>query len=755
VTETEQRIERIVQGADGDPFSFLGIHRSDDGVVVRAFRPRAERLYAVDARSGQIALALERIHPAGFFSGELARAEPFPYRLRERVHGETIEFDDPYRFGEILGATDAWLIAEGKHQKLWEVLGTHPRTIGRTSSASVPGATLAPSGGVEGVEGVTFAVWAPNARRVSVVGEFNDWDGRVHPMRFRNECGVWELFIPGDLVGKAYKYELIGPSGALLPLKTDPLAFACELRPATASIVAPPSRYAWTDERWLKERGERIARDRPVTFYEVHLGSWRRKGERGDMVLNYRELADELIPYVKDLGFTHIELLPITEHPFDGSWGYQPTGMFAPTSRYGTPDDFRAFVDRAHRAGIGVVMDWVPGHFPTDAHGLGNFDGTHLYEHADPRKGFHYEWGTWVYNLGRAEVANFLCASALYWLGEFHVDGLRVDAVSSMIYLDYDRQPGQWVANDSGGNENLEAAAFLRRLNENVFAEFPGATTIAEESTSWPMVSAPTYLGGLGFGYKWNMGWMNDTLRLFARDPADRGRHFDELTFSLMYAFSENYILPLSHDEVVHLKHSLIGRMPGDDESRFAALRLLFAWMLVHPGKKLLFMGSEFAQEGEWNEARSLDWHQLEDPRRRALTTYVRDLNRIYRNTPPLYACDDDWRGFEWIDCDDRTSSVAECVRRDPKGGTFVVAVMNLSGMAHERYSIGVPVSGRYREILNTDAAAYGGRDRGNLGLVEAAEIPMHGKPVSIQLYLPPQSLILLTTSPSKPETTS
>ena len=736
MNETARRIEKIVQGADGDPFSFLGIHSSadGDGVVIRAFRPHAERVYAVDARSGQIALALERVHPAGFFSGELARTEPFPYLLRERARGETVEFDDPYRFGEILGETDAWLIAEGKHLRLWDVLGAHPRTI-------------------DGVEGVTFVVWAPNAHRVSVVGEFNGWDGRVHPMRFRAECGVWELFIPGDLIGKPYKYELIGPSGALLPLKTDPLAFACEVRPATASIVAPSSLYAWTDERWLKERGERIARDRPVAIYEVHLGSWRRKGERGDMFLNYRELADELIPYVEDLGFTHIELMPITEHPFDGSWGYQPTGMFAPTSRYGTPDDFRAFVDRAHRAGIGVLMDWVPGHFPTDAHGLGNFDGTHLYEHADPRKGFHYEWGTWVYNLGRAEVANFLIASALYWLGEFHVDALRVDAVSSIIYLDYDREPGQWLPNETGGRENLEAAAFLRRLNELVYAEFPSTTTIAEEATSWPMVSAPTYLGGLGFGYKWNMGWMNDTLSLFARDPLYRGQHFDELTFSLMYAFSENYILPLSHDEVVHLKRSLIGRMPGDDDARFASLRTLYAWMLVHPGKKLLFMGSEFAQEGEWSEARSLDWHQLEDPRRRALTDYVRDLNRIYRSTPALFACDDDWQGFEWIDCGDRARGIVACIRRDPKNGTFVVAIMNLSGTGCEGYPIGVPVSGRYREILNTDAAAYGGRDRGNFGFVDAVEAPLHGKSVSIQLYVPPQSLILLTTSPSKSET--
>jgi 1,4-alpha-glucan branching enzyme len=722
------RAEAIVRGADDDPFSFLGMHRSDGGIIVRVFRPRAEQVYAIDARTGQVALALERIHAAGVFAGELARAEPFPYKLRERTRGETAEFDDPFRFGPLLGATDAWLIAEGKHLRLWEVLGAHPRTV-------------------DGVEGTAFAVWAPNARRVSVVGDFNGWDGRVHPMRFRAECGVWEIFIPGDLAGASYKYELIGRSGALLPLKSDPFAFASEVRPANASLVMPPSRHLWADDRWMKERGERIGRDRPISIYEVHLGSWRRQGERGDAWLGYRELADELIPYVKELGFTHIELLPVAEHPFDGSWGYQSTGPFAPTSRYGSPDDFRAFVDRAHRAGIGVLLDWVPGHFPTDAHGLGNFDGTHLYEHADPRKGFHYEWGTWVYNLGRAEVANFLIASALFWLAEFHLDGLRVDAVSSMIYLDYDREPGQWLPNDAGGNENVEATAFLRRLNETVFAEFPDTTTIAEESSSWPMVSAPVYSGGLGFGYKWNMGWMNDTLRLFARDPLHRGANMGELTFSFTYAFSENFVLPFSHDEVVHLKGSLLGRMPGDDAARFASLRLLYAYLYVHPGKKLLFMGSEFGQEGEWSEARSLDWHHTGEPRRRALGEFVRDLNRIYRTTPALYACDDDWRGFEWIECEDRERAVVAFVRRDPNGGTFAVVIMNLSGVAQDGYRVGVPIGGRYRELLNSDAAAYGGTNRGNFGTVEAAEIKAHGRPVSLKLYLPPQSLILLVPS--------
>jgi len=725
VTSETRRVAAIAAGADGDPFSFLGMHATANGTIVRAFRPGADRLYVVSARTDDIALELERVHPAGMFARELARTEPFPYKLRETAGGADVEFEDPYRFGPLLGPTDAWLIAEGNHLKLWEVLGAHPREL-------------------DGVRGVSFAVWAPNARRVSVVGDFNGWDGRVNPMRFRSECGVWEIFVPGELTGQSYRYELIGPSGGRLPLRSDPLAFACELRPANASIVAAPSAHLWRDEAWMQRRAATIARDRPVSIYEVHLGSWRRKEESGSALFSYRELAATLIPYVRDLGFTHIELMPVTEHPFDASWGYQTTGMFAPTSRYGTPDDFRFFVDAAHQVGLGIILDWVPGHFPTDAHGLGTFDGTHLYEHADARKGFHFEWGTWIYNHGRREVANFLIASALYWLSEFHIDGLRVDAVSSIIYLNYDREPGHWVPNELGGTENLEATAFFRRFNETIYAEFPSATTIAEESTSWPLVSAPTYLGGLGFGYKWNMGWMNDTLRLFAREPLERGNHFEELTFGLTYAFSENFILPLSHDEVVHLKRSLIGRLPGDDDARFAALRTLYAYMFAHPGKKLLFMGSEFAQESEWSEARSLDWHQLDDPRRRALSAFVRDLNELYRGTPALYACDHDWAGFEWIDADDRSNAVISFVRRDPAGGTFVIALANLSGTAHDAYRFGVPAGGRYRELFNSDAAAYGGRNRGNAGFVETEEIGAHGRPVSLHVYLPPQSLIVL-----------
>ena len=718
------RIEAVVRGGEADPFSLLGMHRTNNGLVVRAFRPRADRLEVIDADDQRVVRALERVDERGFFSGDLYRSKPFAYRLRERAGERVTEFADPYSFGYILGDADAWLIAEGEHHRLWQVLGSHVRTIG-------------------GVLGVAFAVWAPNAHRVSVVGDFNDWDGRVHVMRFRSECGVWEIFIPGELAGERYKYEIAGPTGALLPLRADPFAVQSELRPLTASIVSAPSAHTWTDDEWMERRAETSDRGAPIAIYECHLGSWRRKGEDGREMLTYRELAETLVPYVRELGYTHLELLPISEHPYDGSWGYQTTGMYAPTSRFGTPDDFRAFVDAAHAAGVGVILDWVPGHFPTDAHGLGEFDGTHLYEHMDPRKGFHREWGTYVYNHGRREVRNFLISSALYWLHEYHIDGLRVDAVSSIVYLDYDRHPGEWIANEDGSNENRDATAFLRKLNETVYAEFPSIMTVAEESTAWPKVSWPTYLGGLGFGYKWNMGWMHDTLRLFSRDPLYRGFHLGELSFSLMYAFSENYILPFSHDEVVHLKRSLLGRMPGYDDSRFASLRALYALMYAHPGKKLMFMGAEFAQEGEWNEGRSLDWHLLADARRRGTSRLVRDLNTLYRATPALYRCDYQWEGFQWIDCSDRSSAVVAFIRRDPADESFVVVVLNLSGIAYERYRIGVPQAGAYREIFNTDAALYGGGNLGNLGRVEAAAPGAHGFEQALELVLPAQSVVM------------
>ncbi|MGH7727320.1 MAG: 1,4-alpha-glucan branching protein GlgB [Vulcanimicrobiaceae bacterium] len=718
-----RRIEALAHGTEEDPFGFLGMRRENDALVVRAFRPRASGLELVDLRDGSTVGAFERLHPDGFFRLALPAREPFPYRLRERRGAAAFEFDDPYRFGPLLGELDAWLIAEGNHLRLYEALGAHSRIC-------------------EGVAGTSFALWAPNARRASVVGDFNDWDGRVHAMRCRSECGVWEIFIPGDLEGAQYKYELTGPDGALLPLRADPFAFSSELRPRTASIVVAPSAFAWSDDAWLAGRGRRIGTTEPISIYEVHLGSWKRAGERGERMLGYRELAADLLPYVAELGFTHLELLPVGEHPFDGSWGYQSMGLFAPTSRHGSPDDFRAFVDRAHALGLGVLLDWVPAHFPADAHGLANFDGTHLYEHADPRKGFHHRWGTYAYNLGRREVANVLIASALYWLREFHVDGLRVDAVSSMIYLDYDRPTGTWIPNAFGGNEHLEATAFLRRFNETVYREIEGIVTVAEESTAWPKVSWPTSLGGLGFGYKWNMGWMHDVLRLFARDPLYRGHHLEELTFGLLYAFSENFILPFSHDEVVHLKRSLLGKMPGDDAVRFASLRALYGLLYTHPGKKLLFMGGEFAQENEWTEAHSLDWHLLDDPRRRGVQRLVRDLNALYRETAALHRGDASSEGFRWIDCSDRGNVVVSFIRRDPAGDGELIVVLNLSGLTHEGYRIGVPRAGHYRERLTTDAARYGGGDRTN-GAVEASAPGAHGLPAALSLVLPAQTLLV------------
>ncbi len=623
----------------------------------------------------------------------------------------------------VLGDLDAYLFGEGTHLRLYDVLGAHVRTF-------------------DGVTGTAFAVWAPNARRVSVVGDFNGWDGRTNPMWLRRECGVWELFVPGVAPGARYKYELENSRGHLLPLRSDPFGFYAEVRPGNASIVwdAPP--FLWTDGGWLAGRGARQQREAPISIYEVHLGSWRRKTEEGGRFLGYRELAAELIPYVRDLGFTHVELLPVGEHPFDGSWGYQTTGWFAPTSRFGTPDDLRAFVDAAHAAGIGVIVDWVPGHFPTDAFSLGRFDGTSLYEHADPRKGFHKEWGTFAFNLGRTEVANTLLASALFWLREFHIDGLRVDAVSSMIYLDYDRKAGEWIPNLYGGNENLEATAFLRRFNTLVYGEFPDAMTIAEESTAYPGVTTPVSMGGLGFGYKWNMGWMHDTLQFMHRDPLFRSHHLGEISFGLVYAFSENFVLPLSHDEVVHGKGSLIGKMPGGDREKFANLRLLFGHMFAHPGKKLLFAGDEFGQRDEWRYNTSLDWHLTQWLAHSGLQALVGDCNRLYRELPALHVRDASGEGFDWIQYDDRRSAVCAWVRYDAHRDGHVVVVCNYSGVRLDGYRLGVPRAITYREILNTDAARYGGGNEGNLGFAPATPVPMHGRPQSIVLTLPPLSAL-------------
>jgi 1,4-alpha-glucan branching enzyme len=708
-----------------DPFAYLGMHEDANGIVVRASLPQASRVF-LRPRGDSRLQEMERVDGDGLFELRLPRRRTFfDYLFVAETPNGPEEIEDAYRFGPILGEVDAYSIAEGTHLRLWDVLGSHCRTIG-------------------GVGGVVFAVWAPNARRVSVVGDFNDWDGRRHPMRKRVECGVWEIFVPGAPVGARYKYEIEGANGELLPLKADPLARYAELRPANASIVWKEPARPWTDGHWMRERDARNRRDAPISIYEVHLGSWRRHSDRG--VLGYRELAHELLPYAREMGFTHVELMPLTEHPFDGSWGYQPTGMFAPTSRHGTPDDLRAFVARAHELELGVIVDWVPGHFPNDPHGLGFFDGTHLYEHSDPRLGVAPDWDTLIYNYGRREVANFLIASALYWLEEFHVDGLRVDAVASMLYLDYSRKSGEWVPNVYGGNENLDAIAFIRRLNETLYGRYDGSITIAEESTAWPMVSAPVSAGGLGFGYKWNMGWMHDTLRYFARDPIYRRYHQNDLTFGLVYAYSENYVLPLSHDEVVHGKGSLLQKMPGDLWQQFANLRLLLALMFTHPGKKLLFMGDELAATREWNHDGQLDWDLLGDPMHAGVQRLVRDCNRLYRETPMLHVLDAQSLGFQWIDFSDAANSVLAFSRKAPDGEHLIV-VVNATPVPHHDYRVGAPRAGNYREILNTDSEFYGGSNAGNLGAIKTEAAAAHGHAQSLVLTLPPLAALVLQSS--------
>lgn len=706
-----------------DPFSFLGPHVEDGTVKIRASLPHAERAVVVTRGGGQ-RFEMERVDEDGLFQVRFRCEKPLDYVLEIGSADWSATIEDAYRFGPILGDVDAHLISEGTHRELWRVLGSRCRTI-------------------EGVQGVVFAVWAPNALRVSVVGDFNDWDGRRHPMRKRVECGVWEIFVPGAWEGACYKYELEGSQGGLLPLKADPLARFAQMRPDNASIVHDMHAPAWQDERWMSQRGARQRRDAPISIYEVHLGSWRR-GD-GGRFLSYRELADQLLPYVADLGFTHVELLPVTEYPFDGSWGYQPTGMFAPTSRFGWPEDFRAFVERAHALDLGVILDWVPGHFPNDPYGLGRFDGTHLYEHGDPRKGFHPDWNTLIYNHGRREVANFLVASALYWMEEFHVDGVRVDAVASMLYLDYSRSEGDWIPNEYGGNENIEAIAFLRALNETLVLEHPDTIAIAEESTSWPLVSRPVAEGGLGFSFKWNMGWMHDTLRFFGYDPVYRRYHQSDLTFGLVYAFSETFVLPFSHDEVVHGKRSLLEKMPGDRWQRFANLRALLALMFAHPAKKLLFMGDEIAATLEWNHDGQLDWGLLGDPLHAGVNRLVRDCNALYRSQPALYELDAEPQGFEWIDFADAEHSVLAFARRGrDRSAPPVIAVLNATPVVRYDYRVGVPAPGSYRELLNTDSEHYGGSNVGNQGSVDSEEIAAHGHAQSIALSLPPLAVVVL-----------
>ena len=727
-SKREKAAAAAIAGGDfDDPFSFLGMHPAPEGKLrVRAFMPGATAVAVIDSADGGEAAELDRIHEGGVFAGDIAdRTQPFPYRLRVRSEAGTVEIEDAYRFPPVLGELDVHLLVEGTHLGIYDRLGAHPTTC-------------------EGVSGVSFAVWAPNAGRVSVVGPFNDWDGRRHVMRLRHDCGVWEIFVPGIGDGELYKYEIRNRAGHLLPLKADPVAFAAEQPPRTASVVRDLGGYEWSDDAWLSRRQAAGALDAPISIYEVHLGSWKRVAEEGRRYLTYRELADDLVPYVQDMGFTHIELLPVSEYPFDGSWGYQPTGLFAPTSRFGSPDDFRAFVDRAHQAGIGILLDWVPGHFPADGHGLAGFDGTHLYEHSDPRKGRHRDWDTLIYNYGRREVANFLLSNARFWVDAYHLDGLRVDAVASMLYLDYSREPGDWIPNEYGGNENLEAVAFLKRLNETLYADGSGVMTVAEESTAWPMVSRPTYLGGLGFGFKWNMGWMHDTLLYMSKDAVHRRYHHDNLTFGLLYAFTENFILPLSHDEVVHGKGSLLGKMAGDRWQKFANLRAYYAFMFGHPGKKLLFMGAEFAQESEWRHDHSLDWHLLDDPMHGGVRTLLKDLNRVYRSHGALHEIDFDPAGFQWIDCQDSDQSVLSFLRRARDPNEVAVVVSNFTPVPREGYRVGVPSGGYYAELVNTDAREYGGSGMGNAGGVGADAVPWHGQPFSVSLTLPPLATVIL-----------
>lgn len=713
-------VEAIVGGTHCDPFSVLGLHGGRNDTSLCVFLPGATSVLALDPDTGD-EIALEKLHKAGFFGASVPAGFSERYRLRVTRDGQPHEIEDPYRFGPILGEVDLHLFGEGSHLRLYEKMGAHLIEH-------------------DGVAGVSFAVWAPNAKRVSVVGSFNDWDGRHHPMR-RHDAGVWELFIPALQAGTLYKYELLDAENIVLPLKADPYGFQHEHPPATASIVhGLPARPEGV-EPWQSERAARHNIHAPISIYEVHLGSWMRG--HGGRYLSYAELADRLIPYMQDLGFTHVELMPVSEFPFDGSWGYQPIGLFAPTSRFGSPEDFADFVARFHAAGIGVLVDWVSAHFPTDEHGLGRFDGTALYEHEDPRLGFHKDWNTLIYNYGRREVLNFLLANALFWLERFGIDGLRVDAVASMLYLDYSREPGEWVPNKFGGNENLEAIAFLKRLNELTFSECPGTTTLAEESTAWPGVSAPTDTGGLGFGFKWNMGWMHDTLGYMEKEPVHRQHHLDQLTFGLTYAFTENFVLPLSHDEMVHGKGSLIGKMPGDRVHKFANLRAYFGFMWGHPGKNLLFMGGEFAQEAEWNHDRSLDWHLLEDDMHRGVQALVRDLNRLYRDTPALHVLDTDPKGFEWVDASDKEACVISFLRWGRDGDAPALIVCNFSPVPRENYRIGVPQGGRWIERLNTESSNYGGSGEGNGGAVDAEEVSWHGRDRSLALTLPPLSTLI------------
>ncbi|MBZ4397531.1 1,4-alpha-glucan branching protein GlgB [Myxococcus faecalis] len=724
--QVDAELQRVVELRHPEPHSVLGIHPDGDGVVIRAFRPEAVAIHVLPEFGGRVPMS-HRL--GGVFEARVnGRDKTFGYLLEVEYPGKRVfTLRDPYSFLPTLGEMDLYYAGEGRHERLWERMGAHLSHH-------------------NGTRGVAFAVWAPTAAGVSVVGDFNSWDGRLHAMRRMGASGIWELFVPEVGEGARYKFEIRPGQGGPRVLKSDPFAFRTEVPPATASVVHDLGRYDWGDTPWLETRAkhEDVAHQ-PWSVYEVHLGSWRRVVEDGDRPMTYRELAPALAEYVKYMGFTHVELLPVSEHPYGGSWGYQVSGYYAPTARFGHPDDFRFLVDHLHQEGIGVIVDWVPGHFPRDAHALGEFDGTALYEHADPRKGAQPDWGTLVFNFGRNEVRNFLIANALFWIEEYHIDGLRVDAVASMLYLDYSRKQGEWIPNRWGGRENEEAIQFLRELNDTVRRKHPGVVVIAEESTAWPKVSAPTSEGGLGFHFKWNMGWMHDTLSYFSKDPIYRQYHHNQLTFGLLYAFSEHFMLPLSHDEVVHGKGSLYGRMPGDPWQKRANLRALFAWMWAHPGKKLLFMGGEFGQPAEWNHDKSLDWHLTQDPGHGGIMRLVATLNRVYRELPALHDADSEPVGFQWLQPDSAASNVLAFVRRSRQPGRHVVCVANLSPAVRENYRVGFPLHTSYAEIVNSDAGEFGGSNVGNLGQLHTEPTPWDGQPASALITLPPLSVLWFT----------
>ncbi len=727
----KEDLEAILRGRHGDPFSVLGMHvigpEGEEHVEVRAFLPEAAEAWVVGEQGRRHPMG--RVAPEGFFLAQWAHGRSFPYRIGLKTEeGVAAEIYDPYAFQPVLTDYDIHLIGEGSHYEKYEKLGAHTVEL-------------------HGCRGVHFAVWAPNATSVTVMGDFNRWDNRRHPMRLLGSSGVWEIFVPGLGEGQIYKFCIRSRDQNIEAVKADPYGFYFEQRPKSASIVWDINKYPWEDAAWMAKRPQANWFESPISIYEVHLGSWQRVPEEGNRFLTYRELAERLIPYVREMGYTHIELLPVTEHPLDASWGYQTIGYFAPTSRHGSPEDFMYFVDQCHQNGIGVILDWAPAHFPKDGHGLGFFDGTCLYEHRDQREGEHRDWGTLVFNYGRNEVRNFLISNALFWAEKYHIDGLRVDAVASMIYRDYSRSPGEWIPNIYGGNENLEAIAFLKRFNEVIHEKHPGILTIAEESTSWPAVSRPVYLGGLGFDLKWNMGWMNDTLAYISRDAVHRKYHQSDLTFGLLYAFTENFVLVLSHDEVVHGKRSMLSKMPGDVWQKLANLRLYYGFMFGHPGKKLLFMGGEFGQWDEWNYDQSLDWHLAGFREHRRLQHYVRDLNRIYTQERALHQVDFDARGFQWVDFHDADNSIVSFIRRAWDGADHVVVVCNFTPVPRWSYRIGVPEQAYYREILNSESSLYGGSNLGNGGGLHSEPIPWHGQPCSMEILIPPLGVVYFKPS--------